>query len=99
MPIFKLIIFLLISQNVIQDFLLCLDKFLTVVILDDNIHQELRELVVKFKFVQKLFYKYEELFLKLSLKNEYFILFCFKLRKLNFIERMSQKKKSRFSII
>ena len=58
------------SQNVIQDFLLSLDNFLMVVVVDDIIQQELRELVAKFKFIQKLFYKYEELFAKIGLKNE-----------------------------
>lgn len=42
---------------------------------DDTINQELRELVGKFKFIQKLFYKYEELFLKIAIKNEYIIKF------------------------
>jgi len=41
-----------------------------VVVVDDIIQQELRELVAKFKFIQKLFYKYEELFAKIGLKNE-----------------------------
>jgi len=52
---------------------------------DDTIQQELKELVGKFKFIQKLFYKYEELFLKMALKNEYFFKFPSFLLKFSYI--------------
>ena len=43
-----------------------LDTFLNSMIIDDTSQQELKEIICKFKFVQKLFYKYEELFSRIG---------------------------------